>query len=116
MLVSTDVGGTFTDFVMMERGRVTTLKVPSTPDAPDRAVADGLARIGRRDIRTFSHGTTVATNAVLQRSGAKVALVTTAGFEDLLEIGRQDRPELYALRPRRVEPLVPAARRVANSS
>jgi N-methylhydantoinase A len=107
VLVSTDVGGTFTDFVMLERGRVTTLKVPSTPDAPDRAVADGLARIGRRDIRTFSHGTTVATNAVLQRSGARVALVTTEGFEDLLEIGRQARPSVYDLRVVRPEPLTP---------
>jgi len=107
VLVSTDVGGTFTDFVMLERGRVTTLKVPSTPDAPDRAVGDGLARIGRGDIRTFSHGTTIATNAVLQRSGARVALVTTAGFEDLLEIGRQARPSVYDLRVARPEPLTP---------
>jgi len=110
--VSTDVGGTFTDFVVLEGGHVRMFKVPSTPDAPDRAVADGLRALGRSDVASFSHGTTVATNAILQRSGARVALVTTAGFEDILEIGRQARPSVYDLRESRPEPLTPAPMRV----
>lgn len=112
MLVSTDVGGTFTDFVVLEGGRMRMFKVPSTPDAPDRAVADGLRALGRQDVAAFSHGTTVATNAILQRSGARVALVTTAGFEDMLEIERQARPSVYDLREARPEPLTPAGMRV----
>jgi len=117
-----DTGGTFTDFVVLAGGRVVALKLPSTPAAPERAVLEGLARLGvahpgargraagpRARVR---HGSTVATNTLLERKGARVAFVTTAGFEDLLEIGRQDRPQLYSLAPRRVEPLVPAARRV----
>ena len=110
--MSTDVGGTFTDFVVLEGGRMRMFKVPSTPDAPDRAVADGLRALGRQDVDAFSHGTTVATNAILQRSGARVALVTTEGFEDLMEIGRQSRPSVYDLREARPEPLTPAGMRV----
>ncbi len=112
VLVATDVGGTFTDFVVLEDGRVRAFKVPSTPDAPDRAVAGGLARLGEARVGSFSHGTTVATNAVLQRAGAQVALVTTAGFEDLLEIGRQTRPSVYDLRQARPEPLTPPGLRL----
>ena len=105
--VATDVGGTFTDFVVLDRGGVRTFKVPSTPQSPDRAVEDGLLTLDRSGLETFAHGTTVATNTVLQRSGARVAFVTTAGFEDLLEIGRQTRPSVYDLRVAREPPLSP---------
>jgi N-methylhydantoinase A len=105
--VATDVGGTFTDFVVLEEGRMRSYKVPSTPISPDAAVADGLSGLDGHDIETFAHGTTVATNTVLQRSGARVALVTTAGFEDILEIGRQTRPSVYDLRIAQEPPLTP---------
>jgi N-methylhydantoinase A len=105
--VATDVGGTFTDFVVLRAGRISTFKVPSTPQAPDGAVVDGFHALGDTAIESFSHGTTVATNTVLQRSGARVAFVTTAGFEDLLEIGRQTRPSVYDLRVAKTEPLTP---------
>ncbi len=105
--MATDVGGTFTDFVVLEGGAVRTFKVPSTPESPDRAVTEGLAGVGGTAIDTFAHGTTVATNTVLQRSGARVAFVTTYGFEDLLEIGRQTRPSVYDLRIAREPPISP---------
>ncbi len=105
--VATDVGGTFTDFVTLEGGVLRSFKVPSTTRSPDLAVADGLGILGDAPIETFAHGTTVATNTVLQRSGARVAFVTTAGFEDLLEIGRQTRPSVYDLRVAREPPLSP---------
>jgi N-methylhydantoinase A len=111
-VVGVDTGGTFTDFVARSGGRLVALKIPSTPRAPERAVLDGLGRLGTAASTRVRHGSTVATNTLLERKGARVALATTAGFEDLLEIGRQDRPELYALGPRRAEPLVPAARRI----
>ena len=107
MHVATDVGGTFTDIVTHDGGIMTTFKVPSTTKSPDQAVVDGLRTLGGAQIETFAHGTTVATNTVLQRSGAKVAFVTTAGFEDLLEIGRQTRPSVYDLRIAREPPLSP---------
>ncbi len=107
-----DTGGTFTDFVGVAGGQVVTFKLPSTPSAPDRAVLQGLERLGAARATRVRHGSTVATNALLERKGARVTFVTTAGFEDLLVIGRQDRPDLYALSPRRAEPLVPAARRI----
>jgi N-methylhydantoinase A len=106
-LVGVDTGGTFTDFLIVEGARVEAFKVASTPDDPARAFLDGLREVRRRlgrgpDILT--HGFTVATNALLTRSGARTSLVTTAGYEDLLAIGRQARPALYALAPRAVEP------------
>jgi N-methylhydantoinase A len=107
-----DTGGTFTDFVAVAGGRLVTWKEPSTPAAPERAVLAGLARLGASRATRVRHGSTVATNALLERKGARVVFLTDLGFEDLLEIGRQDRPSLYALAPRRVEPLVPAARRI----
>ena len=110
--VGVDTGGTFTDFVGLQDGRLVTFKLPSTPRAPERAVLEGLGRLAVGGATRVRHGSTVATNTLLERSGARVALATTAGFEDLLEIGRQDRPELYTLRPRRAEPLVPASRRI----
>ena len=103
MRVGSDTGGTFTDLVDAE-GNVA--KVPSTPDDPGRAVRDGLGLLGGPPT-VLAHGTTVATNALLERRGAKVGLVTTAGFADVIEIARQDRPSLYDLRARRPEPLVP---------
>ncbi|MBU2548272.1 MAG: hydantoinase/oxoprolinase family protein [Proteobacteria bacterium] len=114
ILVGVDTGGTFTDLVMMdEAGRVGVHKLPSTPDDPARAVLDGLAALAGADEPKphVVHGSTVATNAVLTRTGARTALLTTAGFEDVLEIGRQTRPELYALAGRRLPPLVPSERR-----
>ncbi len=104
MLVGVDVGGTFTDFVGAVRGQVVTHKVPSTPADPGIAVLDGLQRLGSTEM---AHGTTVATNAILERRGARTALITTAGFEDLLEIGRQNRPSLYDFRATRPAPCVP---------
>jgi len=105
--VATDVGGTFTDFVVLHQGKVRTFKVPSTPGSPDLAVSDGLEAVEGAALETFAHGTTVATNTVLQRSGARVAFVTTKGFEDLLEIGRQTRPSVYDLRVAKEPPLSP---------
>lgn len=113
MLVGVDTGGTFTDVVAVVGGRVRVLKVRSTPADPAEAVRGALARIARdgRPLQ-LSYGSTVATNALLERRGARVVLVTTAGFEDVLEIGRQVRPRLYDLEPRRPAPLVPRGRRI----
>jgi len=103
-----DTGGTFTDCVWVEDGRLKILKVFSTPHDPAEAIANALARIVGPDREIILlHGTTVGTNALLQRKGARTALVTTAGFEDAIEIGRQARPSLYDLNVRRVQPLVP---------
>ena len=93
--VAIDTGGTFTDCVWVERGRVRMLKVFSTPADPSQAIVEALERIAQRSSMLLLHGTTVGTNALLQRKGARVALVTTAGFEDAIEIGRQARPKLY---------------------
>ena len=110
--VGIDTGGTFTDFVAIRGSRVVSFKLPSTPEAPERAVLEGLARLGTSRATRVRHGSTVATNTLLERKGARVVLVTTRGFEDLLEIGRQERPDLYTLAPRRAPPLVPARRRI----
>jgi N-methylhydantoinase A len=90
----------------MERGRVRMVKVFSTPADPSQAIVQALEKIGVRNPLTLLHGTTVGTNTLLQRKGARVALVTTAGFEDAIEIGRQARPKLYDFFFDRVEPLV----------
>ncbi len=102
--VAVDVGGTFTDFVVREGEEVRAFKRASTPAAPERVLLEGLAG---RAVESLGHGTTVATNAVLEGRAARTALVTTAGFEDLLIIGRQNRPSLYDLRTTRPDPLVP---------
>ncbi|MBZ5571550.1 MAG: hydantoinase/oxoprolinase family protein [Acidobacteriia bacterium] len=107
LCVAIDTGGTFTDCVWMEGPRTRMLKVFSTPEDPSRAIADALEKIGTRGPLTVLHGTTVGTNTLLQRNGGRVALVTTAGFEDVIEIGRQARPKLYDFFFERVEPLVP---------
>jgi len=100
VLVGVDTGGTFTDFVYYAHDRLHTLKLLSTPDDPSRAIAEGMQRLGldARPARLV-HGTTVATNAVLEGHGARVALVVNCGFRDVLTLGRQDRPEVYCLRP-----------------
>src|SRR5258708_2493750 len=109
--IAIDTGGTFTDCVWVERGVLRTLKVFSTPDDPSRAIAAALEKIGVAAGFTLLHGTTVGTNALLQRRGARVALVTTGGFEDVIEIGRQARPRLYDFFFDRGPPLVPAGLR-----
>jgi N-methylhydantoinase A len=104
-----DVGGTFTDLVFDDGDRLSIAKVPSTPADQARGVLAGIERLGI-DVSTlerFVHGTTVATNAVLERRGARTVLVTTEGFRDLLEIGRQNRPALYDLFADRPAPIVP---------
>ncbi len=112
IFVGVDTGGTFTDIVLSDGRSTQNLKVPSTRDDPARAVLKGLAQLlGRRRADLLTYGTTVATNAMLERKGARTALVTTAGFEDVIEIGRQARPELYALEPRKVAVLVPPSLR-----
>jgi N-methylhydantoinase A len=93
--IAIDTGGTFTDCVTLRDGMLTAVKVFSTPDDPARAVLDGLRALGARPGVTVRHGTTVGTNAMLEHKGARVAFVTTAGFEDTIAIGRQARPRLY---------------------
>ncbi len=136
LCIAIDTGGTFTDCVWWEQGKLKTLKVFSTPDDPSRAIVQTLTKIAEtkretetkvheprtkaeradnndadsnnnvRSPLTLLHGTTVGTNALLQRNGARVALITTAGFEDVIEIGRQARPRLYDFFFDRIEPLV----------
>ncbi len=106
-LLAVDTGGTFTDLVLLVDGRVETLKVPSTPSDPAQAVLDGARRILEgRSPYVLLHGSTVATNSLLERRGAHVVLVTNEGFQDVIEIGRQNRPQLYALVGHRPPPLV----------
>jgi N-methylhydantoinase A len=106
--IAIDTGGTFTDCVWVDRGRVRLLKVFSTPADPAQAIAEAIQQIARDASVTLLHGTTVGTNSILQRKGARVALVTTKGFEDAIEIGRQARPWLYDFFFDRVQPLVPS--------
>jgi N-methylhydantoinase A len=116
MRIAFDTGGTFTDCVFVRNGRLEIVKVPSTPRQPSEAIAHALGRIGighdNSEKLELICGTTVGTNALLQRKGGSVALVTTAGFEDVLEIGRQARPQLYNLLFEKPEPLVPRPRRL----
>ena len=105
-ILGVDVGGTFTDFFFWQDGRLSIYKRPSTPEDPSRAVILGLEETGWRPAEVV-HGSTVATNAVLERKGARTALVTTRGFRDVLAIGRQTRPRLYDLEPRRPPPIIP---------
>jgi N-methylhydantoinase A len=107
MRLGVDVGGTFTDVVGVVEGRVITAKVPSSPEQSEGVLA-GIERLNvdASDIETFAHGTTVATNALLERKGARTALITTDGFRDVVEIGRQNRASLYDLTASRPPPLV----------
>jgi len=107
MRVGVDVGGTFTDLVSLAPdGALRLIKVPSTPDDPARALWRAVDALGGAPFSALLHGTTVATNALLERRGARVALVTTAGFEDLLWLARQDRADLYDLARHHPPPVV----------
>jgi N-methylhydantoinase A/oxoprolinase/acetone carboxylase beta subunit len=109
--IGVDTGGTFTDFVIWRDGRLSNRKVLSTPQDPSLAIFEGLDDVLASPAVFIVHGTTVATNALLQRKGGRIALITTAGFEDVLAIGRQTRRRLYALGPEERFELVPAERR-----
>src|SRR5215469_14826064 len=106
--IAIDTGGTFTDCVWIDPAtrRLRMLKVFSTPADPSAAIVGALNKITSGDFLLL-HGTTVGTNTLLERKGARTALVTTAGFEDAIEIGRQARPKLYDFFFDRIEPLVP---------
>jgi N-methylhydantoinase A len=107
--IAIDTGGTFTDCVWIDRtGRWRMLKIFSTPPDHSRAIIEAVGKINPDGEFVLLHGTTVGTNTLLERKGARTALVTTAGFEDAIEIGRQARPKLYDFFFDRVEPLVPA--------
>jgi len=105
--IAIDTGGTFTDCVSIDAGRLRMLKVFSTPADPSQAIVEALRKIAPEKDFILLHGTTVGTNTLLERKGARTALVTTAGFEDAIEIGRQARPKLYDFFFDRIEPLVP---------
>jgi N-methylhydantoinase A len=109
-ILGVDVGGTFTDFLLLEDGRLRAFKRPSTPAEPAQGVLAGIQEMVAAPEEVV-HGSTVATNAVLERKGARTGLVTTLGFRDVLEIGRQVRPLIYDLEPQRPQPLVPRERR-----
>ena len=106
IVVGIDVGGTFTDIAVLENGRLSVHKLPSTPQDPSLGIIQGVKEtgVGAAD---FVHGSTVATNALLEGKGARTALITTMGFEDVLEIGRQSRAELYNFEIDRSPPLAP---------
>ena len=108
MKVGIEVGGTFTDLVALDKGEVRVFKVPSTPDSPDVGVMNALRAAGTdiSAIDDFAHGSTVATNAVLERKGGRVAFVATSGFRDILFLQRHDRKQIYDLHYRKPEPLV----------
>jgi N-methylhydantoinase A len=113
IVIGVDTGGTFTDIAAVIDGELRTYKLLSTPHDPAAAVFEGLrALIGDGSAQVLTYSSTVATNALLERRGARVALFTNAGFEDLIEIGRQNRTDIYALAPTRAEPLVGRAMRI----
>ena len=108
IVVGIDVGGTFTDIALLEDGRLAVHKLPSTPADPSRGIVQGIAETGVSSAAAdFIHGSTVATNALLEGKGGRTALITTMGFEDVLEIGRQNRADLYDLNMERPPPLAP---------
>ena len=108
-ILGVDVGGTFTDAVLLDGDRLATAKVPTASDQAESVLAAARA-VGAGSVERFTHGTTIATNALLERAGAKTALVTTAGFEHLLHLRRQARAHLYRLCEPHPEPLVPLER------
>ena len=113
IVVGVDTGGTFTDIAAVIDGELRIHKLLSTPHDPAAAVFEGLrALIGEHSADLLTYSSTVATNALLERRGAKVALFTNAGFEDLIEIGRQNRTDIYALAPARPQPLVARSMRI----
>src|SRR5688572_9111304 len=107
--VGVDSGGTFTDFVVIGSGGIEIFKKFSTAGKPAEAILSGIAHLNPSEV---IHGSTVATNALLERKGARIALLTTEGFEDVLVIGRQARRELYNIFVRRPDPLVPDSLRL----
>jgi N-methylhydantoinase A len=108
-ILGVDVGGTFTDAALLADGELRTAKVP-TAARQEESVLAAVAAVGADDVERFTHGTTVATNALLERKGARTAFVTTAGFEHLLHLRRQNRAQLYRLCAAHPEPLVPLER------
>ena len=116
--IGIDTGGTFTDVVRVQRGAARVHKLRSTPSDPSRAVLGGLAAVRRDEAEPVDlvHGTTVGLNAVLTGDLARTVFVTNAGFEDLIEVGRQERSQLYALDPSRPVPPVPRRLRVGSSA
>ncbi len=115
-VVAVDTGGTFTDFVVLRDGATSIHKRASTPANPAQAVLDGLEELLEPEEKcVLAHGSTVATNALLERRGARTFWITNSGFEDLVEIGRQARPQLYALVGERPPPLVAAEDRIGIS-
>src|SRR5205085_11557381 len=108
--IAIDTGGTFTDCVWTDLAtrQLRMLKVFSTPADPSRAIAEALSKVGHAGAVLLLHGTTVGTNTLLQRKGARVAFVTTKGFEDSIQIGRQTRPKLYDFSFDAIPPLVPS--------
>jgi N-methylhydantoinase A len=116
--IGVDTGGTFTDFVVASGSRLHSFKLPSTPHNPAEAILAGVTHsieLAGAQPSEIVHGTTVATNALLERKGARTALITTEGFEDVVEIGRQARPQIYNLMVTRPPPLVPSERRLGVS-
>src|ERR1700679_1077429 len=117
MLLGVDVGGTFTDAVLLDDRTVHTAKVPTTPGEESAGVMAAIdavlaaAGAASGEVELFCHGMTVGTNALLEERGARTALVATRGFADLLEIGRQNRPDLYRLCTPKPGPLVEPALR-----
>jgi N-methylhydantoinase A len=109
--IGVDTGGTFTDIIGLQNGEVRSWKLSSTPGRFEQAVLQGALHVSQREAAQLIHSTTVATNALLERKGSRCALVTTRGFRDVLEIGRQTRPDLYALYPKKPLPLIPAENR-----
>ena len=113
MRAGVDIGGTFTDLVLSDGIQLKIHKLLSNPQQPELSMLAGLEAItpgGLAALQQVAHGSTVATNAILERKGARTALITTAGFRDLLFIGRQDRPRLYEIHPRIPQPLIPRER------
>ena len=108
-ILGVDVGGTFTDAVLLADGELRTAKVP-TAARQEESVLAAAAAVGAGEVERFTHGTTVATNALLERKGARTAFVATAGFEHLLHLRRQNRAQLYRLCAAHPEPLVPLER------
>src|SRR4249920_3520780 len=108
-VLGVDVGGTFTDAVLLSDDGLRTAKVP-TAGRQELSVLAAARAVGAEDVERFTHGTTVATNALLERKGARTAFVTNAGFEHLLHLRRQNRADLYRLCAAHPEPLVPLER------